>query len=236
MSYRNMSWNILELDKSLAAVTSKSNCSQFAFHKQPKSTGAGCVVKHCSRGCCSNTAAQTRSQRCGSLVRGKYFIKFSADVKGPGQKTIMDWAELPSSLRRYLMLWVGIRVAEQPPCSSKSGSKTWRALGTSITCRSTGYEPVFSDPPKLLLSRDQSEQQEQVSAVTYGSTCTYWHPAQTNRSLAACQVSLQGDRKRHPAEDSAYTSSMWERKIKSQKYLVPRPIQKQTNQGAFVSW
>ena len=38
----------------------------------------------------AGAAASTSSQRCGSLVRGKYFIKFSADVKGPGQKTIMD--------------------------------------------------------------------------------------------------------------------------------------------------
>ena len=42
-----------------------------------------------------------------------------------------------------------------------------------------------------------------MSAVTSGSTCTYQHPAQTNRSLAACQLSLQEDRERRPTEDSA---------------------------------
>jgi len=60
----------------------------------------------------AGAAAQTTSQRCGSWARGKHFISFSADVKGLGQKTVMDWAELLQSLRHYLMLWVGIRAAE----------------------------------------------------------------------------------------------------------------------------
>lgn len=201
MNYRNMSWNILKLDKSLAAVTSKSNCSQFAFHNQPSSTGAGCVVKHCSRDCCSNKVTEVwviSERKIFHQVLSRCWRTRSE------KKTIMDWAELPSSLRRYLMLWVVIRVAEQPPCSSKSGSKTWRALGISINhLQVHGLRVRFLRPSKLLLSRERSKQQEQVSAATYGSACTSWHPAQTNRSLAVCQVPLQEDRERHLAEDSA---------------------------------
>lgn len=118
-------------------------------------------------------------------MRGKYLISLSADVKGPGQDTILGGAELPLPLRRYLMLWEVIRAVE-PPCSSTSDPIDHPQV--------RGSQTRFFRPSQLLLSRERSQHQEQVS------------PMDTLLRAARARLLVrlpQGDRGHRPAKGSA---------------------------------